>query len=84
MDGERDFLKESVLSLSFPDSHAPTISATVGLDMCTEQANGAESIWPIFVERQRQMTFLGMKVWPGGKKDWLCSFGCMNARDSGA
>ena len=55
MDGERDFLKESVLSLSFPDSHAPTISVTVGLDMCTEQANGAESIWPIFVERQRQM-----------------------------
>ena len=90
VDGERDFLKKNVLSLSFPDSHAPTISALEGRPRYVHRAGK----WC----RIHLANFRGKTTTDGISRDkgvawrekrlvmllYSRAFGCMNARDSGA
>jgi len=70
---EIEISKESVDSFSFPDSSAAKISALGGRPRYVHRAwKWLESIWAIFAKIKRQMAFLGMKAWPGGKKK--CGF----------
>ena len=90
MDDERDFLKESVLSLSFPDSHAPTISALEGRPRYVHRAGK----WCRFhlADFRRKTTTDDISpdegvAWREKRLVMLLysrAFGCMNARDSGA